>query len=53
MFVFIYYSLVEIVGLLHKNDFFLSIKALKTMASGLGDPYYNSSVTELLSDMLR
>lgn len=34
----------------------LSMKALKTalaMASGLGDPNYNSSVTEALSDMLR
>lgn len=34
----------------------LSMKALKTalaMASGLGDPNYNSSVTEALSNMLR
>lgn len=47
---------VEMVALLCKMNFHLPVKALNAalaMASGLGDPKYNSSVTELLSDMLR
>ena len=54
--VHLYYGLVGIKAFLHKGDLFCSIQALKAalaMASGLGDPKYNSSVTELLSDMLR